>query len=48
MGYAVAARLLMRGSRNVLQGSGREIHYFLGGPLANVYGNICNLWFSRG
>ena len=31
-----------------LQGSRREIHYFLGGPLTNFYGNLYNLWCSRG
>ena len=31
-----------------LQGSGRGIHYIPGGPIANFYGNLYNLWFSRG
>ena len=50
-GMLSPARLPRRGSRNFvrttssLQGSGRGIHYFPGGPLANFYGNLytCNL-----
>ena len=50
MGYAVPcssshARVRKTSS---LQGSWRGVHYFSGSPLAIFYGNLYNLWFSRG
>ena len=43
MGYAVACSSSHARVQEFLQGSGRGIRYFSGGPLANFFGNLYNL-----